>query len=76
MNYEALDRSTYFSTKSEKKIERVTCRIRAVLTHTDVPVNVIRDKVGYTNQANFNRQFKAYKRVSPSEYRSAIKRYR
>ncbi|EJD6501284.1 helix-turn-helix domain-containing protein [Providencia rettgeri] len=50
--------------------------MHAVLTHTDVPVNVIRDKVGYTNQANFNRQFKAYKRVSPSEYRSAMKRYR
>ncbi|MCG6268114.1 helix-turn-helix transcriptional regulator [Vibrio furnissii] len=67
----------HFNESFTQRLKKIRLNVACdMLAHTDVPVNVIRDKVGYTNQANFNRQFKAYKRVSPSEYRSAMKRYR
>lgn len=44
-----------------------------LLINTQLPINIIMEKVGYFNQANFNRQFKNYKHVTPNGYRSAMK---
>jgi AraC-like DNA-binding protein len=41
---------------------------------TNLPVSLIIEKVGFDNQANFNRQFKAYKRVTPKVYRESTQR--
>ncbi|WP_261858069.1 helix-turn-helix transcriptional regulator [Photobacterium sanguinicancri] len=55
-----------------KKIRlNVACDL---LMNTSLPINIIIQKVGYDNQANFNRQFKAYKHVTPTAYRAAMKR--
>ncbi|MGF1697240.1 AraC family transcriptional regulator [Vibrio lamellibrachiae] len=40
-----------------------------LLTHSDLPIHLIAEKVGYHNQANFNRLFKRYKHVTPRQYR-------
>ncbi|QUM79616.1 helix-turn-helix transcriptional regulator [Moritella sp. 5] len=48
----------------------VACEL---LVNTQLPINIIMEKVGYFNQANFNRQFKAYKHVTPNSYRKALK---
>jgi len=34
---------------------------------------LIAEQVGYRNQANFNRQFKAYKQLTPRAYRNEFK---
>lgn len=53
-----------------KKIRlNVACDL---LMNTRLPINIIIQKVGYDNQANFNRQFKAYKQVTPTAYRAAM----
>ncbi|WP_139137173.1 AraC family transcriptional regulator [Vibrio splendidus] len=44
-----------------------------LLTHSDLAINLIAEKVGYHNQANFNRLFKRYKLVTPSQYRKQFK---
>jgi AraC-like DNA-binding protein len=41
--------------------------------NTDLPIGMIIEKVGYDNQANFNQQFEAYKRTTPTQYRLAMK---
>ncbi|OAN18163.1 AraC family transcriptional regulator [Photobacterium jeanii] len=56
-----------------KKIRlNVACDL---LINTQLPINIIIQRVGYDNQANFNRQFKAYKQVTPSAFRTAMKRH-
>lgn len=44
-----------------------------LLTSTSMAISLITEKVGYRNQANFNRQFKAYKKLTPSAYRNEFK---
>jgi AraC-like DNA-binding protein len=41
----------------------------ALLVNTERPIAHIADEVGYANLANFNRQFRALKRVTPREFR-------
>jgi len=61
-----------FSQHLKKMRLNIACEM---LVNTDLPVSIIFEKVGYENQANFNRQFKAYKRVTPNGYRAAMKRF-
>jgi AraC-like DNA-binding protein len=42
----------------------------ALLMHSQKPISVIADEVGYNNLANFNRQFKALKKMRPREFRA------
>lgn len=44
----------------------------ALLLNTRKPVSIISQEVGYTNLANFNRQFKAVKNQTPRQFRSAF----
>ncbi|WP_019615056.1 AraC family transcriptional regulator [Psychromonas ossibalaenae] len=44
-----------------------------LLTSSNFAVSLIAEKVGYRNQANFNRQFKLYKNLTPRAYRSEFK---
>lgn len=44
-----------------------------LLAETDLPVNAIYDQCGFTNQAYFNRRFRAYFNRSPLEYRRRLK---
>ncbi|WP_419206411.1 AraC family transcriptional regulator [Photobacterium leiognathi] len=43
------------------------------LVSTADPISHIAEQVGYRNQANFNRQFKQYKGMTPREYRQHYK---
>ncbi len=61
-----------FSQRLKKIRLNVACDL---LINTSLPVNLILEKVGYDNQANFNRQFKSYKQVTPTQYRIAMKRH-
>ena len=61
-----------FSQRLKKIRLNVACDL---LINTSLPVNLILEKVGYDNQANFNRQFKSYKQVTPTQYRSAMKHH-
>jgi AraC-like DNA-binding protein len=45
----------------------------ALLINTSRPIALIADEVGYGNLANFNRQFKALKRQTPRQFRSAFR---
>lgn len=60
-----------FSQRLKKIRLNVACDL---LLNTSLPVNLIMEKVGYDNQANFNRQFKSYKQVTPTQYRESMKR--
>ncbi len=44
-----------------------------LLTSSTLPISLISEKVGYTNRSNFNRLFKKYKNLSPSQYRKRFK---
>jgi AraC-like DNA-binding protein len=44
----------------------------AFLIHTDKPIALIADHVGYRNLANFNRQFKETKGQTPRQFRAAF----
>ncbi len=46
----------------------------ALLVNTDRPIANIADEVGYRNLANFNRQFRALKAVTPREFRRSFAR--
>ena len=46
----------------------------AMLVNSERPIAHIADEVGYTNLANFNRQFRALKRVTPREFRRSFAR--
>lgn len=43
-------------------------RAKALLTHTDLPVQVIAERVGYSDISAFSRRFSAYVNMSPSAY--------
>jgi len=43
----------------------------ALLMNSQKPISVVADEVGYNNLANFNRQFKALKKMRPREFRAA-----
>lgn len=40
-----------------------------LLINSDMSIALIAEKVGYTNQSNFNRQFKQYRHRTPREFR-------
>lgn len=40
-----------------------------LLVRSNKPVSVVAEKVGFTNLSNFNRQFKAAKNMTPTEFR-------
>ena len=44
----------------------------ALLMNSRKPISLIADEVGYTNLANFNRQFKSLKGKTPREFRAAF----
>ena len=44
----------------------------ALLINTDRPIALIGDQTGYRNLANFNRQFKELKELTPRQFRSAF----
>jgi AraC-like DNA-binding protein len=44
----------------------------ALLINSGKPISLIADEVGYTNLANFNRQFKSLKGKTPREFRAAF----
>lgn len=45
-------------------------KARALLTHSDLPVALIAEKVGYTNQSAFSRRFSSYFGEPPRQLRS------
>ena len=45
----------------------------ALLLNTNHPISFIADQVGYSNLANFNRQFKQIKGQTPRQFRSAFR---
>jgi AraC-like DNA-binding protein len=46
----------------------------ALLVNTERPIAHIADEVGYSNLANFNRQFRALKGITPREFRKSFAR--
>lgn len=44
-----------------------------LLTTTSQPISLIAENVGYTNRSNFNRLFKKYKGMSPTQYRQRFR---
>ncbi|MEX4005597.1 helix-turn-helix domain-containing protein, partial [Paraburkholderia sp. EG285A] len=46
------------------------CRL---LTDTQMPISVVATRSGFPNAANFNRQFKATKALTPVAYRQQFK---
>jgi len=45
------------------------------LAETDMPVSMIAYEVGLSNLANFNRQFRRIRRMTPSAYRRYFKHH-
>lgn len=43
-------------------------KAKALLTHTDTPINIIATRVGYQNASAFSRQFKAFFGYSPKTF--------
>lgn len=67
----------HFSESFSQRLKKIRLNMACeMLMSTELPVSIIIEKVGYDNQANFNRQFKAYKRTTPTQYRLAMKRNR
>jgi AraC-like DNA-binding protein len=55
-------------------VSEYICQLRigqacALLITTEQPVAYIASMTGYDNLANFNRQFKALKQITPREFR-------
>jgi AraC-like DNA-binding protein len=44
-------------------------KARALLANTDMPINIISEHTGYTDQSAFTRRFQSYHGISPSEYK-------
>jgi YesN/AraC family two-component response regulator len=40
-----------------------------LLQSTELPIGIVFERVGYRNQALFNRHFKTYKGLTPRDYR-------
>ena len=55
----------------------IQVRLRAateLLTNSLLPVVEIANHVGFNNQSNFNRQFKQYYHITPSQYRKQLRK--
>lgn len=64
----------HFNESFSQHLKKIRLNIACeLLMSTDLPVHIVLEKVGYENQANFNRQFKQYKRMTPSEYRAEMR---
>jgi AraC-like DNA-binding protein len=59
---------TYIQFLNELRIEHAS---KLLLTQTELPIIEIAERVGFNNLSNFNRQFKAIKKVSPTVFRKA-----
>ena len=44
-------------------------KARALLANTDMPINLVSEHTGYTDQSAFTRRFQSYHGISPSEYK-------
>ena len=44
-------------------------KARALLANTDMPINIVSEHTGYTDQSAFSRRFQSYHGISPSEYK-------
>ena len=44
-------------------------KARALLANTDMPINIVAENTGYTDQSAFTRRFQNYHGISPSEYK-------
>ena len=42
---------------------------RALLANTDMPINLVAENTGYTNQSAFTRRFQQYHGIAPGEYK-------
>lgn len=65
----------HFTHHLSESVGRYINRVRIghacrMLTDTHAPVSVIATRSGFPNVANFNRQFKALKDITPLEYRA------
>jgi hypothetical protein len=45
------------------------------LAETDLPISMIAYEVGLSNLANFNRQFRRIRQMTPSAYRRSFKQH-
>ncbi len=45
----------------------------SLLIRTDMPISLVAQQSGFSNQANFNRLFKKYKQIPPKTFRSKFK---
>lgn len=66
--------SRYFQRASGQSFTDTVRKLRLthachLLEHTDLPVAVVSQRVGYRNLSNFNRQFRATYAVTPTGYR-------
>jgi len=64
----------YFEQHIGESVGRYIARIRIghacrMLAHTSSPISVVAARSGFPNVANFNRQFKALKELTPAAYR-------
>lgn len=64
----------YFEQHIGESVGRYVARVRIghacrMLAHTSTPVSVVAARSGFPNVANFNRQFKALKGLTPAAYR-------
>jgi AraC-like DNA-binding protein len=64
----------YFEQHIGESVGRYIARVRIghacrMLAHTSTPVSVVAARSGFPNIANFNRQFKALKELTPAAYR-------
>lgn len=64
----------YFEQHIGESVGRYIARVRIghacrMLAHTSTPVSVVAARSGFPNVANFNRQFKALKALTPAAYR-------
>ena len=60
---------TYFQFLNELRIENA-CKL--LLGNTDFSIIQIAETSGFNNISNFNRHFKTYKKMSPSEFKRAF----
>ncbi|OEF03734.1 helix-turn-helix domain-containing protein [Vibrio genomosp. F10] len=64
----------HFNESFVQRLKKIRLNIACeLLMSTDLPIQIVLEKVGYESQANFNRQFKQYKRVTPSVYRAQMR---
>ncbi len=59
---------SYFTFLNEFRIEKA-CKV--LITDNETPVNQIAFQCGFNNLSNFNRMFKKFKKISPSNYRKS-----